>query len=206
MRILLLFLCAVLWSAPVQASTKTIVFLGDSLTAGFGLPEEAAYPALIQEHLREDGLPWKVVNAGVSGDTTSGGLRRLNWVLRSSPTIVFVALGANDGLRGFDVEYSRENLGSIILKLKKTRVTVILSGMQLPVNYGESYRKEFRKMYGTLARKHKIKLFPFLLEGVAMKPGLNQADGVHPNEKGQEKIAHKLYKFLLPILKKAGRS
>jgi len=176
--------------------------LGDSLTAGYGLSEENAYPAHIQRFIEKDQLDWTAINAGISGDTTKGGLHRLNWVLRSSPTVVFVALGSNDGLRGTDLSYTRTNLKQIIVELKKAKIKVVLSGMQLPANYGESYRKKFKEIFPRLARKYKIAFYLFLLDGVALKPELNLADGLHPNEKGQEIIAEKVYEFLKPILKK----
>ena len=179
---------------------KVIVFLGDSLTAGYGLTEEEAYPFLIQEYLKKDGIDWKVINAGISGDTTKGGLERLNWILKSSPAFVFLALGANDGLRGLKTEITQKNLEEIIQTLKKSKINVVLSGMQLPINYGPEYRKAFKNIYPSLAKKHNLPFLPFLLEGVASKTDLNLADGVHPNQKGQEIMAGNIYKFLKPIL------
>jgi acyl-CoA thioesterase-1 len=188
---------------PSGAAQKTIVFLGDSLTAGYGLPEESAYPHRIQEYLRRDGLDWKVINAGISGDTTKGGSKRIAWILKSDPSLVFLALGANDGLRGVPVRESRANLEAIILELKKSKVDVVLAGMQIPRNYGADYSKSFRSLFPELAEKHKLRLYPFLLDGVALHPELNQADGIHPNEKGQEILAGKVYRFLKPLLQKA---
>lgn len=192
---------ALLVCFPLYGETKTIVFLGDSLTAGYGLAEEESYPLHIQKLIESDGLSWNVVNAGISGDTTQGGIKRLSWILKSRPSIVFVALGANDGLRGFEVKYTKNNLETIISTLKKAGVKVILAGIDLPTNYGESYRKEFKDIYPSLAKKHKIVLFPFLLEGVAARAELNLADGIHPNAKGQEIIAKNVYKFLKPYLR-----
>jgi len=164
------------------------------------LPEESSYPYLIDTYLEAEGIDWIVINAGVSGDTTAGGLRRLPWLLKSEPDVVFVALGANDGLRGIDLRETKKNLKEIIRILKKEDVKVLLSGMELPTNYGESYRKKFRKVYSTLAKKEKIPFYPFLLKDVAMIPKLNLSDGIHPNAKGQERIAKNVYTFLKPLL------
>ena len=197
----LLPLIGMLAFSRAEAAERTIVFLGDSLTAGYGLPEENAYPARVQEYLKRDGMDWRVVNAGISGDTTKGGSKRLKWVLKSNPSVVFLALGANDGLRGVPVKESRTNLERIIRQLEKAGVKIVLAGMQLPTNYGGTYSLQFKAMYRDLAKEHKLPLYPFLLEGVAMHPELNQADGIHPNEKGAEIVAHHVYEFLKPILK-----
>lgn len=188
-------------SQPALAEPRTLIFLGDSLTAGYGLPEELAYPALIQEFLQKDGFNWRVINAGISGDTTQGGLKRLNWILKANPDLVFIALGGNDGLRGLKVEHTQANLEEIILRLKEKGVRVILAGVVLPTNYGEPYREQFKAIYPTLAERYEISLLPFLLEGVAGIPELNQADGIHPNEEGQKIVAEQVYNFLKPILK-----
>jgi acyl-CoA thioesterase-1 len=199
--VLSLGLC-LLSGLPSGAAQKTIVFLGDSLTAGYGLPEENAYPHRIQEYLQRDGFDWQVINAGISGDTTKGGSKRIRWILKSSPSVVFVALGANDGLRGVPVSESRSNLEAIVLELKKSGVEVVIAGMQLPRNYGSDYSKSFKSVFPQIAEKYKLRLYPFLLDGVALHPELNQADGIHPNEKGQEIIAGKVYRFLKPLLEK----
>jgi len=191
-------------SVSVLAEPKTLVFLGDSLTAGYGLPEELAYPALVQGFLQKDGLDWRVINAGISGDTTQGGLKRLNWILRTKPDLVFIALGGNDGLRGLKLEHTQANLEEIILRLKEEKVGVVLTGVLLPTNYGEPYQEQFKDLYATLAKKHGIPLLPFLLEGVAGLPELNQADGIHPNAAGQKVVAWHVYTFLRPILEGKG--
>jgi acyl-CoA thioesterase-1 len=196
----LLIVWLLLLPEVTTAEPKTLVFLGDSLTAGYGLPEEQAFPALVQEFLRKDGFDWRVVNAGISGDTTQGGLKRLKWVLRANPGLVFVALGGNDGLRGLKLENTQANLEEIILRLKEENVRVVLAGVLLPTNYGEPYREQFKSLYPILAKKHEIPLLPFLLEGVAGISELNQADGIHPNEAGQKKVAEQVYTFLKPIL------
>ncbi len=201
-KFLSIFFFMFILASAVCAKTQTIVFLGDSLTAGYGLSEDQAYPSLIQKSLECDGLDWKVTNAGISGDTTSGGSKRVNWILKSSPTIVFVALGANDGLRGIDPDLTLKNLESIVTKIKKSGALVILAGMQLPVNYGTDYRDKFKAIFPGLARKHQLSFYPFLLERVAAKPELNLADGIHPNESGQIILAQKIYSFLKPLLVK----
>ncbi|MBI4218303.1 MAG: arylesterase [Elusimicrobia bacterium] len=201
-RFLLSFFFFLVGGSLSLASSKTIVFFGDSLTAGHGLDEEKSYPAQIQRWMVQDGIQWKVVNAGVSGDTTAGGLRRIHWILRSNPSLVFVALGGNDGLRGIPLKNTRKNLDNILLGLKRSGVKVILAGMQLPKNYGEKYREEFSRIYPELAKKHQIVLFPFLLEEVAMVPELNLSDGIHPNANGHARIAKNVYQFIQPLLKK----
>lgn len=198
-----ILLALLLGPTLLHANDKTIVFLGDSLTAGYGLDEEEAFPQRIQSYLERDGLRWNVVNAGISGDTTTGGLKRLDWVLRSSPTVVFLALGANDGLRGVDPKVTRKNLDEIIARLRRKRVRVILAGMQIPTSYGETYTSDFRGIFPALAKKHSIPIYPFLLEGVAMQRELNLPDGIHPNEKGQSVIAERVYKFIKPHLSRS---
>ena len=186
-------------AAPVA---RTLVFLGDSLTAGYGLNLSEAFPAKVQEKLRSAGMAWKVVNAGVSGDTTRGGLERVGWVLKAQPSIVFICLGANDGLRGLAVEESRKNLKAIIDAFLAKHVQVLLGGMELPVNYGSSYREEFRQMYVSLAEEYRLPFLPFLLEGMALKPELTLQDGIHPNAKGTDVIAENVWAFLGPLLQK----
>lgn len=180
----------------------TIAVLGDSLTAGFGLAPEEAYPALLQERLRRAGYNYRVVNAGVSGDTTAGGLRRVGWVLRSRPTIAIVALGANDGLRGLSVAGMRANLEQIVERFRAEGVRVLLAGMRVPPNYGEAYGREFAAAFPAVAHKTGAALMPFLLDGVAGDPQLNQADGIHPNARGQAIIAARVWRHLEPLLHK----
>ncbi len=190
----------VLWPQALRAREKKIVFFGDSLTAGFGLPEDQSFPSQIQTFLKRDGINWVVVNAGITGDTTSGALRRLTWVMKSSPDAVFVALGANDGLRGMETSLIKKNLQIIVKRFKEARVKVILAGVLLPVNYGEDYTKSFRQVYVDLAKKERLDFYPFLLEGVAMDKKLNLSDGIHPNEAGQKIVAERVYEFLKPVL------
>ena len=189
-------------AAPVGAAERVIVALGDSLTAGLGVAQEEAYPALLQARLRREGLGYRVVNAGVSGDTSAGGRRRVDWVLRSKPEIVIVALGANDGLRGLAVDSLRDNLEAIVERLQAAGVRVLLVGMRVPPNYGDTYARAFAAVFPTVARRTGVPLAPFLLDGVAANPRLNQPDGVHPTADGQRVIADKLWPYLRPLLAK----
>ena len=186
-------------SAP-QASRGTLVFLGDSLTAGLGLAKEQAFPALIEARLAAEGRPWKVVNAGISGDTTAGGVARLDWVYKQKVDVLFVCLGANDGLRGIPVAETEQNLRVILDRARKEGSRVMLAGMQLPENYGKDSREAFMRIFPRLAKDYGIPLLPFLLEGVAMDPTLNQADGIHPNERGARRVAETVWETLKPVL------
>lgn len=180
---------------------KNIVVLGDSLTAGYGVDKEDAFPSILQNLLHQNGFEnYRVINAGVSGSTTASGKSRLKWFLKSNPSILILALGANDGLRGLQLEQSQKNLEEIILEAKKLQIKVILAGMHVPTNYGEKYQKQFHQMYKTLQKKHQLTLIPFLLEGVGGKKELNIADGIHPNAKGHAIIAKNVYKYLEPQL------
>jgi acyl-CoA thioesterase-1 len=175
----------VLAMAPIWARADTIlVALGDSLTAGYGLPADQAFPVQLQKALKESGLTVRVVNAGVSGDTSAGGLARLDWVLAGKPEAAIVALGANDVLRGIDPAETEANLDRILTKLKSRGVRVLLVGMLAPPNLGAEYRKAFEAIYPRLAAKHNVPLYPFFLEGVALNRELNQGDGIHPTAKG----------------------
>ena len=166
------------------------MILGDSLTAGLGLPVDQSYPALLQQRLKAEGSNYQVVNAGVSGDTSAGGLSRLDWALAGDVRVLVVALGGNDGLRGLPPEQLKENLAQIISRTQKRGIKVILAGMEAPPNYGQEYTAAFRKTYQDLAKKYRVALIPFLLEGVAGAPALNQGDGIHPNERGAEIVAN----------------
>ena len=189
--------------APVLAGEeRVIVAFGDSLTAGFGVAPELAWPALLQERLTREGYPYRVVNAGVSGDTTAGALRRVSWVLRARPDVVVVALGANDGLRGQPVTAMQANLAEIVSRLQASGPRVLLAGMRLPPNYGTEYTQAFHQAFADVAHQAKVPLMPFLLDGVAADPRLNQADGVHPNAEGHRRIAEHVWPYLLPLLKK----
>jgi acyl-CoA thioesterase-1 len=176
------------------------VFLGDSLTAGLGLDAELSFPALIQERMVARHFEYAVVNAGVSGDTSAGGLRRLEWALQGNPRVLVVALGGNDGLRGLPPEELQKNLAAIIERGQKAGLAVILAGMEAPPNNGPDYTARFREVYPDLARTYKIPLIPFLLDGVAGDPSLNQADGIHPNPEGARRVAETVWTVLEPIL------
>lgn len=182
------------------AGRPKIVALGDSLTAGLGLVESQAYPALLQKRIDAEGYPFEVVNAGVSGDTSAGGVRRLDWALEGDVRVLILALGANDGLRGLPVGEMKKNLEDIIERAKERNIVVILAGMEAPPNYGPDYTSSFRRAYQELAREHDVIFLPFLLENVAGNPTLNQGDGIHPNARGAEIIAEGMWKVLRPVL------
>lgn len=177
-----------------------IVVLGDSLTAGYGLEARQAFPALLQRRLEEAGLGYEVVNMGVSGDTSAGGLRRLDWALEGRVRILVVALGGNDALRGLPPADLERNLGAIIDHARARGIDVLLCGMEAPPNLGSAYTDAFRNVYRRLAREKGVALLPFLLEGVAGDPELNQADGIHPNEAGARRIADLVWTRLEPML------
>ena len=191
-------------AAPADSRRDThprIIFLGDSLTAGLGLDVSASFPSLIEDRLRRQGYDYDVVNAGVSGDTSAGGLRRLDWALaEGTPRILIIALGGNDGLRGLPPENLEANLAAIIERGQKDGLTVILAGMEAPPNFGADYTAAFRSIYPRLAKRYNVRLIPFLLEGVAGNPALNQSDGIHPNRQGAELIADLVWKTLEPAV------
>jgi acyl-CoA thioesterase-1 len=189
-------------TAAVREDRPRIVAFGDSLTAGLGVAQEEAYPARLQRELDAAGYRYRVINAGVSGDTTAGGVRRVDWVLNSKPAVVILELGANDGLRGIDPAETRSNLEKIIRRLQAAGVTVVLAGMKLPPNYGKDYTARFAAVYPELAQKYHVPLMPFFLEGIAARDGLNQADGIHPTEAGYRIIVENLLKMLQPLLTK----
>jgi len=189
-------------TAPA-AKKKTIVFFGDSLSAGYGLDEPTlAFPGLIQRKLDSLKMDYQVVNAGVSGETSSGGVGRIDWILNQPVDVFILELGANDGLRGIPVETTAKNLQTIMdsVKSKNPSVKIILAGMQVPPNMGAKYANAFKAIFPTLAEKNKVALIPFLLEGVGGEPALNQADGIHPNEEGHRKVAEVVWKSLNGIL------
>jgi len=170
---------------PVAAAEPVkILALGDSLTAGYGLPEADAFTTRLQTALKDKGYDVQVINAGVSGDTTAGGRARLDWALGDQPDVAVVELGANDGLRGLDPASTRENLDAILTVMKERKVPTLLAGMYAPRNLGREYGDRFNAIYPELAAKHDVPLYPFFLEGVALDPKLNQEDGMHPNAKG----------------------
>ena len=187
--------------APQEDVPKIVAF-GDSLTAGAGISAEESYPAELQRRLDASGYRYRVVNAGVSGDTTAGGLRRIDWVLRSRPKIVILELGGNDGLRGLSLDQMRDNLDRIVQRIQATGASVILTGMKLPLNYGEAYRSKFESVYSELAQAHRLTLMPFFLEGVGAQTTLNQADGIHPTGNGYRVVVNNLWPVLKPLLRK----
>ena len=190
---------------PLSDDRPTIVAFGDSLTAGLGVSPGASYPAQLQRRLDDAGYRYRVVNAGVSGDTSAGGVRRLEWVLKSHPLIVIIEFGGNDGLRGLDVRHTRANLDQMVTRFLREGVAVVLAGMQLPPNYGQDYTTEFARLYGEVARRRHVTLLPFFLEGVAARPALNQADGIHPTEDGYRIITDTVMKYLDPLMAAAPR-
>jgi len=181
---------------------KSVLFFGDSITAGYGLDEEQAYPALIKQKLDSLGMDHKITNAGLSGETTAGGARRVDWILQQDIDIFFLGLGGNDGLRGIDPANTKENLRTIITKVKekKSGIEIILAGMEAPPNLGENYTTRFREVFSELADEFDLVFMPFLLEDVAGESELNQADGIHPTAEGQQIIAGNIWEVLKPLL------
>lgn len=179
-----------------QVYAQTILFLGDSLTEGYQLSKEEAFPAIIERALKTKHKDIKVLNGGVSGATSASGMKRLNWYQKAKPEIMVLALGSNDGLRGIKPAVTEKNLSEIIEKAQKLDMTVILAGMKMPTNMGEPYRTEFENIFPKLAKKYKVKLIPFLLEGVGGVPKLNLPDGIHPNPEGHEVMAKTVLKVL----------
>lgn len=191
---------------PVSAAVsepKAILFLGNSLTAGYGLDATQAFPALIQDRIDSLGWNFKVINAGQSGDTSAGGLRRIDWLLRREFHVLVLELGINDGLRGIHVDVTRQNLQAIINRTKSRYpgVKAVIAGMQVPPNMGEDYGSSFRAIFPQLAKKNGAQLIPFLLEGVGGNPGLNLPDGVHPSAEGHKIVAENIWKVLEPLLR-----
>ncbi|MGB5369335.1 MAG: arylesterase [Flavobacteriaceae bacterium] len=185
-----------------DSDTKIIVFFGNSLTAGYGLDTEEAFPALIQNKIDSLQLNYTVVNSGLSGETTTSGKNRLDWVLNQKIDVFVLELGANDGLRGIPLGETRKNLQEIIdaVKTKNPETKIILAGMQIPPNMGKDYTAEFKRMYPELAEKNQTLLIPFLLENVAGIPALNQADGIHPTTKGQKIVSDNVWEILQPVV------
>lgn len=194
-------------ATPDDSGRPKIVALGDSLTAGYGLLEMQAYPALLQKKLEEDGYDWEVVNAGVSGDTSAAGLQRLDWALQEQNVrVLIVELGANDGLRGLPVDQMKKNLAAIIEAAQTRRIAVLLAGMEAPPNYGPEYASSFRQVYRDLARQFNVIFVPFMLDKVAGIATLNQADGIHPNSEGAHIVAETLWHALRPMVDAANAS
>ncbi|MEQ1794946.1 MAG: arylesterase [Nitrospira sp.] len=194
---------AVSAAPPSGDDRPRIVAFGDSLTAGLGVAADETYPAELQRRLDARGLRYRVINAGVSGETTAGGVRRVPWVLRNKPEIVILELGANDGLRGLRVDETKANLETIIQQLQQSGALVILAGMKLPPNYGKDYLSEFERLYPELAARYHLTLIPFFLEGVAASNTLNQADGIHPTAQGYRMIVEMMLGRLQPVLTNA---
>ena len=186
----------------VSAKRPRIVAFGNSLTAGLGVAPDKSYPAQLQRQLNTTGYPYLVVNAGVSGDTTAGGIRRVSWILNSKPSIVILELGANDGLRGLSLQETKTNLERIIQQLQHASVTVVLAGMKLPPNYGMEYTAGFEALYLALAKQYHLTMIPFFLDGVAGSSSLNQADGIHPTGEGYRLIVEKIFPALEPLLER----
>ncbi|MGE0643387.1 MAG: arylesterase [Nitrospira sp.] len=189
-------------SSPPDSRPRIVAF-GDSLTAGLGVQADESYPALLQRKLDDLQYPYRVINAGVSGDTTAGGLRRVPWILNNKPEVVILELGANDGLRGLEIEQTKNNLRQIVEGLRAAGATVVLAGMKLPPNYGQEYTTRFEAIYPSLAQEYSLSLIPFFLEGVGGTSSLNQADGIHPTKDGYKIIVEQVLKTLQPVLSKS---
>lgn len=200
-RIFILFSLSIALSI-CAADAKTLLVLGDSIAAGYGLDPDQAFPALLQEKIEKQGLNYKVVNAGVSGDTTAGGLRRIGWLLRQPVDVLLLELGGNDGLRGIDPGETEKNLKGIVEKVreKNPAAEILIAGMQMPENMGKEYTDRFREVFSKVAKESRATLIPFLLEGVGGKSDLNQADRIHPTAEGHRIIAATIWKILYPVL------
>lgn len=183
-------------SFSTSIAQKKLIVLGDSLTEGYGVAREAAFPSLLEKKIQAAGMKWSVVNAGVSGSTTASASSRLKWLFKSKPDAVLLILGANDGLRGIKTEDSEKNLAQAIEFIQKEKVKVILGGLYMPPNYGKEYTEKFRKMYLSLSKKYKVAFIPFILDKVAGDPKLNQPDGIHPNEAGHKIVADHIFETI----------
>jgi len=190
---------ALVMTAAARADTKILAF-GDSLTAGYGLPKNEGFPAVLQAALRARGIAATVIDGGVSGDTTAGGRARLEWSLAANPDFVIVELGANDALRGLDPAATEANLDAILTRLKQRGLPVLLAGMLAPPNLGEDYGKRFNGLYPRLAERHKVALYPFFLDGVALQAALNQGDGLHPNARGVAAIVDRITPYVMRLV------
>jgi acyl-CoA thioesterase I len=190
---------------PADGGRGRIVFLGTSLTAGLGLDPDQAYPALIQRKLDAEGLRFEAVNAGVSGETSAGARRRIDWVMRQQVSVLVIETGANDGLRGLEVDSLRSNIQAIIDQARRVpqAPTIVLVGMRAPPNLGGGYSRRFREIYRELAKENDLPLVPFLLDGVAGRPSLNQPDMIHPTAEGQQRMAETVWEVLGPVLRSA---
>lgn len=199
-KTLVLIVSMLVWQST--SPVKTILFFGDSLTAGYGLSTEEAFPALVEKRINEKEKRCKVINAGLSGETSAGGLARIDWILRQPIDIFILELGANDGLRGLPLDQTEKNLQAIIdkVKAKYPKAKIVLAGMMVPPNMGKDYTTKFQTIYPTLAKKNNSTLIPFLLKGVGGDEKLNLPDGIHPNPEGHKIVASTVYNSLLPLL------
>lgn len=190
-------------AAGAAPSPQTVLFLGDSITAGYGLELSQAYPALIEQRIKKEGLNFKVINAGQSGDTSAGGLARMDWLLKNKIDVLVLELGGNDGLRGLPVEVIRKNLQAIIDRARKQypQIKIVVAGMKMPPNMGGQYSREFEAMFAALAKKNNAALIPFILEGVGGVRQMNLADGIHPTAGGHEIVAENVWTVLAPVLR-----
>jgi acyl-CoA thioesterase-1 len=202
----LLLTFALFFALAAEATNpKTLLVLGDSIAAGYGLDREEAFPALIEEKIKEAGLNYRVINAGESGDTTAGGLRRISWHLRQPIDVVLLELGGNDGLRGIAPEETEKNLQGIIDKVraKYPEAKIVIAGMEMPKNMGEEYVSKFREVFPRIAKENSAALVPFLLEGIAGKAEFNQPDRIHPTAEGHRIVANNVWKVLKPVLERS---
>ena len=199
LKVILIFLLSVLLNQTAVA--KKLIFLGDSLTEGYGVAQEKAFPSIIATKFKNDKSNWILISSGSSGSTSASTLSRLKWVAKDKPDIIFILMGSNDGLRGLKIEETEKNLTAAIEWAKNNNIKIILGQLRVPPNYGKDYDKKFLELYPRLAKKLKVPLAPFLLDDVAGNPKLNQADGIHQNEKGHAVIAENIYKYLKKELK-----
>lgn len=200
------FIPAIRFQSLHEPQPQTILCFGNSITAGYNQDPEYAYPAVLEEKLKKQGYDVRVINAGLSGETSAGGLERINWILRQPIDVFILELGGNDGLRGLPLEQTKKNLQGIIGRVREAypETAIVIAGMMVPPNMGERYGKEFIAMYPELARKNNAILIPFLLEGVGGDPALNMPDGIHPNAEGHVIVAENVMKVIKPLLKKPG--
>ncbi len=190
---------------PAQVYEGTIIAVGDSLTAGLGVAEEEAYPAVLEEKLQQSGNNWQVINAGISGETSSGALTRIAWIIAQEPDIVILETGANDGMRGIPIRVIKENINQAIQRLKEADIGVVLAGMQMLQNFGPDYTKQFAAVYPTVAEAQQVILIPFFLEQVAGTPSLNLPDFIHPTPEGHRIVAQTVYPFVLQAIQQNSR-
>ena len=199
-----LLICAVILLSSVtfaKSVNPRIVFIGDSLTEGYGVEKEASYPSLIEKRLKQDGHGAEIINTSISGSTSASAVSRLKWHLRNKPDLIVLALGSNDGLRGLKVEMLKKNLADAIKLAQENKIQMLLVGMKMPPNYGKDYTASFEKVFPDLAKEFKVPLVGFLLEGVGGERALNQDDGIHPNERGHKVMADTVYPYILKVVK-----